>query len=115
MECNVVTSPVGDNNPGIDYFDPTGVAELRRTLSASIPVAHHRSLQDRPPSSTTQDHLGHRDGERSNKVPTHSIAASSNETTVAFEGITNGAEHQGDRELEFDFDLALQDYIVRCV
>ncbi|KAG9227093.1 hypothetical protein CCMSSC00406_0008293 [Pleurotus cornucopiae] len=85
MECNVVTSPVGDNNPGIDYFDPTGVAELRRTLSASIPVARHRSIPDRPPLST-QDHLGHRDGERSTKV---------------------------DRELEFDFDLALQDYIVR--
>ncbi|KDQ32534.1 hypothetical protein PLEOSDRAFT_153783 [Pleurotus ostreatus PC15] len=113
MECNVVTSPVGDNNPGIDYFDPTGVAELRRTLSASIPVAHHHhSIPDQPPLST-QDHPGHRDGERSNKVPTHSIAASSNETTVAFEGITDSAERQDDRELEFDFDLALQDYIVR--
>lgn len=114
MECNVVTSPVGDNNPGIDYFDPTGVAELRRTLSASIPVVRHRNIPDRPPMST-QDHLGHRDGERSNKVPTHSIAASSNETTVAFEGINDGAERQDDRELEFDFDLALQDYVVRCV
>ncbi|KAF4607737.1 hypothetical protein EYR40_000072 [Pleurotus pulmonarius] len=111
MECNVVTSPVGDNNPGIDYFDPTGVAELRRTLSASIPAAHH--LPDRPHASITHNRLEHRDGERSNKVPTHSIAASSIETTVAFEGTNDGAEREVDRELEFDFDLALQDYIVR--
>ncbi|KAF9494243.1 hypothetical protein BDN71DRAFT_1431877 [Pleurotus eryngii] len=112
MEFEVVTSPVGDNNPGIDYFDPTGVAEPRRTLSASIPVTH-RILPDQPPLSITQDHLGYHDGERSNKASTHSIAASSNETTVAFEGISDGAERRVDRELEFDFDLALQDYIIR--
>lgn len=120
MECNVVTSPIGDNNPAIDYFDPTGVAELRRTLSASSPTSHHHtSLSDRPPLSIT--HLRHHDGDSRGRlnpqnVPAHSITAGSDETTVApSEASNDGVERQGGQEVGFDFDEALRDYIVRCV
>lgn len=120
MECNVVTSPIGDNNPAIDYFDPTGVAELRRTLSASSPTSHHHtSLSARPPLSIT--HLRHHDGDSRGRlnpqnVPAHSITAGSDETTVApSEASNDGVERQGGQEVGFDFDEALRDYIVRCV
>ncbi|KAF7439739.1 hypothetical protein PC9H_000075 [Pleurotus ostreatus] len=120
MECNIVTSPIGDNNPAIDYFDPIGVAELRRTLSASSPIAHHHTgLSDRPPLSITQDHLGHHDGDSQGRlngqnVPAHSITAGSDETTVApSEASNDGVERQDGQEVGFDFDEALRDYIIR--
>ncbi|KAF4579747.1 hypothetical protein EYR40_000077 [Pleurotus pulmonarius] len=120
MECNVVTSPVGDNNPAIDYFDPTGVAELRRTLTASSVVARHHSLPDRPPLSITQDHHQELHGGElrgrldDNNGPTRSIAASSDETTVApSEGSDGGVGPHSGQDVGFDFDEALRDYIVR--
>ncbi|KAL0955420.1 hypothetical protein HGRIS_001666 [Hohenbuehelia grisea] len=101
MDCHVLATPHSERSVAIDYFDPEGVSQIRRTLS--------RLNSSRFESHDDTTHTNHHDSGpledaeagRALEEPTPSIG--SDATTVAADVDTGG----------FDFEQTLRDYIER--